>query len=67
MSGKHGGKLEGNATRKLLKCTSSLEVELKKLPTEKYEKAHPYIVARILTVWYTLALEMRELRVGRVA
>lgn len=45
MSGKQGGKLEGNATRKLLKCTSSLEAELKKLPCEKYKKSLPYIVA----------------------
>ena len=38
MSSKQGGKLEGNATRKLLKCTSSMEAELKKLPSEKYNK-----------------------------
>merc|ERR1711954_639219 len=40
--GKQGGKLEGNATRKLLKSMDSLELELGKVSEEVYIKGLPF-------------------------
>merc|ERR1712098_742531 len=40
--GKQGGKLEGNATRKLLKVMDSLELELGKVSAEVYMKGLPF-------------------------
>ena len=40
--GKQGGKLEGNATRKLLKCLDSLELELSKVSQDVYIKGLPF-------------------------
>ena len=40
--GKQGGKLEGNATRKFLKSTHSLELELRKVSPEVFMKGLPF-------------------------
>jgi hypothetical protein len=40
--GKQGGKLEGNATRKFLKTTHSLELELRKVSPELFMKGLPF-------------------------
>ena len=44
MCGKQGGKLEGNASRKLLKSTFSLEDHLKCQSKDMYERGLPYIL-----------------------
>ena len=43
VSGKQGGKLQGNASRKLLKCLGSLELELSKCSAGIYMKGLPFI------------------------
>ena len=43
VSGKQGGKLQGNASRKFLKCLDSLELELSKYSAGSYMKGLPYI------------------------
>ena len=43
VSGKQGGKLQGNASRKLLKCLDSLELELSKYSAGTCMKGLPYI------------------------
>ena len=42
---KQGGKLQGNSTRKLLKCVDSLELELRKISAEAYCEGLPFIRA----------------------
>ena len=43
MSGRQGGKLQGNASRKFLKCLDSLEFELSKCSVAVHIRGLPYI------------------------
>ena len=43
MSRRQGGKLQGNASRKFLKCLDSLELELSKCSTAVHIKGLPFI------------------------
>ena len=45
VSGKQGGKLEGNACRKFLKCLDSLELMLSQCPSDNHIKGLPFIRA----------------------
>ena len=45
MCAKQGGKLEGNSTRKLLKCLDSLEFELQQCDGDVYLRGLPFIQA----------------------
>lgn len=45
VSARQGGKLQGNASRKLLQCMDSLELELSKCTGEQFITGMPYIRA----------------------
>ena len=45
MCAKQGGKLDGNSTRKLLKCLDSLEFELQQCAGDAYLRGLPFIQA----------------------
>ena len=45
MCGKQGGKLNGNACRKLLNCVDSLELELRKYSAQAYITGLPFVKA----------------------